>query len=71
MNAITQFIFKHPFISYLFGSAMISGATKMTRTIAYAITGREGLKPGSSVNIRVTPPKKKEEETNEPTATVE
>lgn len=69
MNTITQFIFKHPIISYLFGSALISGATKMTRTIAYAITGREGLKPDSSVNISFTP--KKEEETNEPAVTVE
>lgn len=71
MNTIAQFIFRHPFISYLIGSCAMQGLNRMTQTIAYAITGREGLKPTASVNISVDPSKKKEDTDNEPSVIVE
>ena len=38
-----EFIFKHPIITLLLGSTIVDGVTKIVRTVAYAVTGREGL----------------------------
>ena len=65
-----EFIFKHPFISLLLGSSMIDGVVKVTRTVAYAITGREGLAP-NQLHIKVGGNEKKEEENDEPAGDIQ
>lgn len=68
MPFIKEFITKHPIISLCLAKAAIDGTAKIIKTVAYAITGREGLNP-CAVQITYTPDK--EEETNESAVTVE
>lgn len=59
MGFIGQFVTRHPIISFLIGLNLIDGAVAIAQTIAYAISGREGLNPN------------KEENENESAATAE
>lgn len=45
MQFAKAFVARHPFISLWLAEAAISGTVAVVKTIAYAITGREGLKP--------------------------
>lgn len=61
-----EFIFKHPIITLLLGSTIVDGAGKIIRTIAYAITGREGLAPNQMhIKFDGEKPEEHEEDKND------